>query len=203
MHEPDAPRDAVRETARSYDRFAGEFDERHRDRAELLPTLERFTGMLPPRGLVLDVGCGSGHDAAAFHGLGFRVAAADLSDGMLALAATRVPGRCVRADLRALPFQPGADGIWACASLLHLPRADVRAALAGFARLLVAGGALCVLVKEGDGGEWRASCYDAPGDRWFTYWTAEELDADLAAAGFRVTWRDRKSGWLKRLATAG
>ena len=50
---------------------------------------------------VLDIGCGTGRDAAHLHAAGRTVAGADLSEAMLAYARTHHPGpEYVRADLR-------------------------------------------------------------------------------------------------------
>ncbi|MGA5842177.1 class I SAM-dependent DNA methyltransferase [Streptomyces pseudogriseolus] len=54
---------------------------------------------------VLDMGCGTGRDAAHLHAAGRRVTAADLSEPMLAYARTRHPGpEYVRADLHGCDF---------------------------------------------------------------------------------------------------
>ncbi|CAM5421451.1 2-methoxy-6-polyprenyl-1,4-benzoquinol methylase, mitochondrial [Streptomyces griseoloalbus] len=53
----------------------------------------------------LDMGCGTGRDAAHLHAAGRRVTAADLSEPMLAYARTRHPGaEYVRADLHGCDF---------------------------------------------------------------------------------------------------
>jgi ubiquinone/menaquinone biosynthesis C-methylase UbiE len=53
---------------------------------------------------------------------GHRVAGLDRSAAMLAYAARVVPARVVQADLRRLPLAgQSTDGIWCCASLLHVP----------------------------------------------------------------------------------
>jgi SAM-dependent methyltransferase len=58
---------------------------------------------------VLDLGCGTGRDAAHLHRAGRSVVGADLSEAMLAYAGERHPGpRYVRADLR--DFSPGPAG---------------------------------------------------------------------------------------------
>ncbi|MGC5561239.1 class I SAM-dependent DNA methyltransferase [Streptomyces sp. FR-108] len=58
---------------------------------------------------VLDLGCGTGRDAAHLHRAGRSVVGADLSEAMLAYARDRHPGpRYVRADLR--DFSPGPAG---------------------------------------------------------------------------------------------
>jgi hypothetical protein len=57
-------------------------------------------------------------------------------------------------------------------------------------------------VKAGDGSEWETERYGVP--RWFQYWTAEDLDALLGAAGFEVieSWygSGARADWLVRHA---
>ncbi|CAL9333272.1 class I SAM-dependent DNA methyltransferase [Streptomyces sp. enrichment culture] len=56
---------------------------------------------------VLDMGCGTGRDAAHLHQANRRVTAADLSEPMLAYARARHPGpEYVRADLHGFDFGP-------------------------------------------------------------------------------------------------
>src|SRR5579859_6216102 len=87
---------------------------------------------------ILDAGCGAGQDSPWFHARGFQVVGVDLSAGMLAEARKRAPEVAFQqADLRQLDFSNGSfDGIWSCASLLHLPRANVPGVLRDFRRIL-------------------------------------------------------------------
>jgi hypothetical protein len=75
------------------------------------------------------------------------------------------------------------DGVWACASLLHLPRNAMPAALSAVRQVLRPGGALYLSVVDGDGEEWLAGEH---GRRRFVYWRQAELQALLAGVGFTV-----------------
>jgi hypothetical protein len=66
------------------------------------------------------------------------------------------------------------DGIWASASLLHLPRGDLPAAFAKLCTALVPGGALYVSLKKGEGEQ-------AIDGRLFTYVERADL-IDIAAS---------------------
>lgn len=101
------------------------------------PFLER----VPPGGRILDAGCGSGRDAAVFLERGYRVTAFDASPELVRLAR-----RHTGLDVRQLRFEDMVynsdfDGVWACASLLHVPRRDFPDILPRFVRALVPGGA--------------------------------------------------------------
>ncbi len=111
----------------------------------------RFLREIPDGGTLLDAGCGSGRDAKAFKDYGYRVAAFDASHELAALASEYL-GQPVAvrtfADIDEIAFY---DGIWACASLLHLPLCEIPAALVRLWAALKPGGTLYLSFKEGQG----------------------------------------------------
>jgi len=112
---------------------------------------DRFISVLSPGSMVLDAGCGSGRDAKAFLQRGFRVAAFDASTELARLATAHVGIEvAVRrfADVREISCY---DGIWACASLLHLPATEIPAALQSLWAALKPGGAFYLSFKIGVG----------------------------------------------------
>ena len=99
--------------------------------ASLDQSLARFAELLPAGGCVLDWGCGSGRDSLALRKLGFEVTSVDASPSMAAeaLAAT---GTTVRVEtFGELSEDAVYDGIWACASLLHVKPDDCRTSSSG------------------------------------------------------------------------
>jgi SAM-dependent methyltransferase len=148
----------------------------------------RFAALLPYRAPVLDLGCGSGRDLRALTKLGLRCTGLDLSP-TLAIRAARYSGcPVVVGDMRALPFQNGNfTGIWASASLLHLPRADLSGGLAECRRVLRDGGIFFSSMKLG-----RGEGYDTRG-RWFSYVTQPEWVSLLEQAGFFVLTTEQSS----------
>jgi SAM-dependent methyltransferase len=78
-------------------------------RARVLAVCARY---IPPRGRVLDLGCGPGLDAAALEALGHRVTAIDASPGMVAEARTRAADarRVDLSDLSSLVAEGPFDG---------------------------------------------------------------------------------------------
>ena len=84
--------------------------------------LAGFLARLTPGARILELGCGGGVDAAAMQRLGFEVDATDGSPEMAAQAAARLgrPARVMAFD--ALDADAAYDGVWANASLLHVPR---------------------------------------------------------------------------------
>ncbi len=193
-------------TAATYDYIATRYAARATYPLE--QELVRFRQMVPTDGLVLDVGCGPGQYARALEARGLRVVGLDLSLGMLRQAQATDTGRLVYADMRRLPVaDEWTDGCFACASLLHLPRALAPQALLEFRRVLHPGGALYVGVKEGEGEEW---VVDQEGQmRFFAYYRLEEIDRLIETAGFEIVdgWinppgKGQRHNWLNRFAMA-
>jgi SAM-dependent methyltransferase len=196
-------------TSATYDQIAADYAARSPGAApETLATIrKRFAALLAPGARVLDVGCGPGWEAARLRALGLRAYGLDRSRGMLAEArAWGVP--LLLGDMCTLPLPDGAlDGLWVCASFLHIPRRDGPAVLCEFRRVLRPGGALYIGVKEGDGERWVE--HGTGGRRFFVFYQADELDALLAAHGFSIVdgWLDTDSSgqperWINRIAIA-
>lgn len=111
---------------------------------------QRFLAYVPAGGRILDAGCGSARDALAFHNAGYEVTAFDGSAEMVRLARehTGLPVRLL--TFSELDFEASFDGIWASASLLHVPRPELAAVLASLNRAMRPGGVFYVSMKLGD-----------------------------------------------------
>lgn len=82
---------------------------------------DKFINKLPGKN-VLDFGCGSGRDTKCFLNAGLTVTAIDGSEEMCK-AASEYTGIQVRRMLfEELNEKDCYDGIWACSSILHLPK---------------------------------------------------------------------------------
>ncbi|NDR56855.1 class I SAM-dependent DNA methyltransferase [Aliiruegeria sabulilitoris] len=144
------------------------------------PRLEAFMDRLPKGGRVLDLGCGPGNWAARMIERGLEVVALDASDGMAAVAAERY-GLTVRvARFDSVTETEAYDGIWAHFSLLHAPRSAMPGHLAALYRALRPGGWFLLALKLGSG-----EARDGK-DRFYTYYTEDELCGLLDAAGFEI-----------------
>jgi SAM-dependent methyltransferase len=179
------PLDAA-ETIAGYDQIACEFAARWGD-LRLDRELGAFVHYVSGQRRVLDLGCGPGRDVDFLTQLGCQVVGLDLSAGMLAEARQRLSASSlVRADLRHPPFTAGAfDGVWACASLLHLRHAEFPAALAEVSRLLRRpGGVFYLALKGGQGEQW----VTGPSGRqaFFAYYQPTEVKIALRRAGFEI-----------------
>lgn len=125
---------------------------------------------------ILDLGCGSGRDALAFRQAGYRVDAVDASRAMAELARRHadVPVRALRAQ--ELEAEEVYDGIWACASLLHVPWTELPDVFRRVQRALRPGGVLYASFKPGEG---ERTLHDG---RHFTDMTGPRLEERLRDA---------------------
>jgi SAM-dependent methyltransferase len=192
-----------------YDQIAEEFAGVNANMPpELAIAADQFLSNIKPGALILDLGCGAGRDMAWFEGRGVTVVGSDLSAGMLAQARLQAHGGLVQADMRHLPFQTGCfQGVWCCATLLHLPKADSPCALAEMHRILAPEGTLFLSVQEGMGEGWeRTMRYGKPIERFFARYRAEEMTTLLVDGGFAIRDHTADSAgsrhWLSFMATA-
>lgn len=188
-----SPPDPVSATARSYDDDAASWHAAHRgeDRSRSRrESYKRFAALLSHRGLVLDLGCGSGLDIPLLTASGLTVIGLDISRALLRLAQADVPdaaGRLLRGDARALPLAAGVvDGVWADGSLHHLPKADLADAVREVARILRPNGLFGMSVERGDFQGFVEHQEGVAGQRWYAYYEAEELRAVVEAAHLRI-----------------
>lgn len=120
----------------AYDRCAAEYLEAWKDRRPR-DSARTFARMAGADALVLDVAGGPGLDVRLLRDVGLRAASGDLSMECMRVARTFFPkGLLARWDFRHLPFADDTfDGIWAPASLQHLPRKAILPALAELQRV--------------------------------------------------------------------
>lgn len=176
------PRDVVTASVEAYRAGADAYEAAYADRYGAI--VDRFATSLPAPSRLLDAGCGPGRDLARFAAHGHLPQGIDLTPEFVARARHHAP--TVLGDLRLVSshFAAGSfDGVWAAASLVHLPAAEAADVLGQFATLLRPGGKLFVSVRSTGETGW----LDEPdGRRWYEVWTADALAATVAAAGFVV-----------------
>jgi superfamily II DNA or RNA helicase/HKD family nuclease/SOS-response transcriptional repressor LexA len=115
------------------------------------PLHEAFLSKLPTRAHVLDAGCGSGRDAKVFADLGHVVSAFDASADLARLASAHCGFEVAARTFAEVTEVEAYDGIWCCASLLHVPAAEMASILRGLWRALRPRGCLYLSFKLGAG----------------------------------------------------
>lgn len=111
---------------------------------------DRFLKHLEPGALILDLGCGSGRDSRYFLSKGYAVEAVDGSEEMVRIA-RQVTGLPVKQMLFSeLDETDRYDGIFACASLLHVPSEKLPDIIRRVIKALKNNGIFYVSFKYGD-----------------------------------------------------
>lgn len=137
-------------------------------KADMKNARRRFLECLPQQARILDFGCGSGRDAKAFLDAGYVVDAVDGSPE-LCRAASEYAGIPVKQMLfQELDVKDVYDGVWACASILHLPKTELSEVLMKISAALRPGGILYTSFKYGEFEGMRSG-------RYFTDFTEETL----------------------------
>ena len=110
--------------------------------AEFLPHVKQH-------GHILDAGCGSARDAAYFKNQGFTVSAFDASPALAKLASNYLQQPVEIKAFQELECVNKYDGIWCCASLLHVPKAELPQVFLKLQKALKPDGVLYVSFKYG------------------------------------------------------
>jgi SAM-dependent methyltransferase len=125
----------------------------------------------------LEIGTGPGHDSAYFLGRGLSVTAIDLSWEMARHCAQKGLTAAVM-DSAALAFQPRCfEAAYSMNCLLHLPKRELPAALAGIARVLAPGALFYLGVYGGieHEGTWDEDVYEPK--RLFSFYEDAQIQA--------------------------
>ena len=193
------------QTRAAYDQIAARYAQANAAMpTELEVAAARFCQLVGPGAWVLDLGCGAGRDMAWLERLGLNVIGVDYSSGMLAQALVQTNGPLLLMDLRHLGLRDlQFQGVWCCASLLHLPKSEVPQTLAEMRRVLAPGGVLFLSVQRGVGEVWERCTY-ADAERFFSRYEQSEMAALLSECGFTTTQSTSNSGstrlWLQYFA---
>jgi len=197
----------VTQTLQTYERDADIFLKhwgRKKYKRPLL--LTEWLKLLPAQATLLDLGCGAGQDACYLTTVGYRVIGLDRAMSLLQFANGRTPSvPLVLADIRALPLRADSlDGIWAAASLIHLPKRSVVGVLAALRNIVKPAGLFAATFTYGSNSRIKRTGW-MPG-RYFARWRKDELERALRRAGWTVlslrvvSNQERKGRWINVMA---
>lgn len=200
--------DGLRDT---YDRIADDWARDHEGDTWWRECTEKFVSLLPHGGRVLDAGCGSGQKARFFQDRGMQVLGIDFSERLLEIARRTASGSDFRLldlrDIRTLP--ESFDGVFAQASLLHIPKAETFSVIEGMVSRLVPQGHLYIAVKAqrpGHPAEEIVTENDYGYDyrRFFSYYTLDEMRAHVDRSGLSLVHAAPEApshgGWMQIIA---
>lgn len=120
---------------------------------------DEFLSRVKPDGIILDLGCGSGRDSKYFLNQGYEVVAVDGSEEICKIA-SEYTGLCViHSTFQHYRPDKKFDGIWACASLLHLSFDEVVEVMNRLSLCLNKGGCFYVSFKYGEFSDMRHGRY--------------------------------------------
>ena len=112
-------------------------------------TQDRFLAQLPAGAKILDFGCGSGRDTKYFLERGFAVEATDGSAELCKLASEHTGISVKQMLFDELDAVAKYDGIWACASILHLAWKDLVVVMQKMMRAVKGEGVIYTSFKYG------------------------------------------------------
>ncbi len=185
-----APFDFSKHTQSAYDTTATVYADYV---ADLHPHIQadEFLAMMPEKGTVLDVGCGTGRDANVFSKKGCRVTGIDFSVELLSIARKTAPlAEFILSDIHHLSFRRDLsfDGVWANASLLHIEKSKIHAVLRRIHQLLRADGVLFLSLKKGVDEAFAQDTRFPNHDAWkfWSYYQEAEIAGILTECGFTI-----------------
>ncbi len=199
----------------TYNKIAKEWHKDHQPDDWWVKGTNVFINFLKNGELVLDVGCAGGTKSKYLINKGLRVVGIDISESMIDIAKKEVPqGKFRVMDLSAVgSLEETFDGIFMQAVLLHIPKKDAPLILEKMVSKLKNGGYLYLAVKEklpnGIDEETKVdNDYGYDYERFFSYYTAEELQGYLKGLGLKIMFTEsnppsrssRQSNWIQVIA---
>jgi len=176
-------------TIHHYDVNAAEFVTRY-ESADMSIVHRILLRHLPEKGRVLEIGCGSGRDAAFLTSSGFDITAIDASAQMLAAALQNHPALAGRVHHAPLPLPSDSpllsqqfDAVVSIATIMHIPEHDLFECASQMRDMLIPGG---ILLLSGSVGREGISANRDPQGRLFIERPAEELQLLFERLGFRL-----------------
>ena len=174
-------RESYNEHAKQFAVFAKGF------RGKLEEWIESFVKEVKNGDQILDVGCGAGRDAQFFIKQGLHVTGIDNSEKLIEITKDKVPGGAFFVmDFEELPLPKNSfEGIWANASLVHLPKENILPVLKRLGTVLKPGGVFFSTWRVGKGEKFTVEKRGkAELKRYYAYYQPEELASLLQKAGF-------------------
>ena len=137
------------ETIDYYEKNAKSFADSTAD-IEFSEMQDSFLSNLKEGASILDFGCGSGRDTCYFLKKGYKVTALDGSAELCRIAEEKTGISVIQMDFSEFAEKDKYDGIWACSSILHLPKQELKKVLVHMEQALHIGGIIYTSFKYGE-----------------------------------------------------
>lgn len=177
--------DVVKKTIETYEQTADFYDSLYPDVNK--ENIDFFIDKLN-EDKILDIGCGSGRDSEYFVNKGLDVIGIDLSNRFIEISQAKVPkAKFIKMDMRNINFPVNSfDGIWLMASLLHIPKLEIKDTVIKFREVLKTNGIIYISVKLGEGEKF-VKRYRYKGlEKFFAFYTESEISNLLEDCGFEI-----------------
>lgn len=196
---------------KTYNLIAKDWVEDHKKDVWWWEGADELVTRLPQKGSVLDVGCAGGMKTNYLKEKGCQVEGIDFSPEMIRIAKENYPELTFSVmDVFDLDdYDKKFDGIFAQAVLLHVPKSRIIEALEKLRARLNVGGYLYIAVKDVREGRPEETIikekdYGYEYERFFSYYTLEEMTECFEKVGMKVVWDGRKlsgnPGWVQLIA---
>jgi ubiquinone/menaquinone biosynthesis C-methylase UbiE len=195
----------VAKTIKTYEELAEDYYKTHFDINEIKNIADFFIQNLKGQ-KILDIGCGHGRDAKYFSEHGLEVTGIDLTSNFVKMASQNVPNaKFIQRDMRNLNFPENTfDGIWACASFLHVPKKDAKNTLLGFRKILKPAGLIYLSVKQGNEEKFVEKDEYKGRTKFFAFYSEDEFKNLIESCSFKilkVLIDKKKDTWINVFAT--
>jgi SAM-dependent methyltransferase len=194
---------------RAYDKIAADWHKDHLADDWWNRGTDAFVALLPPGATVLDAGCGTGVKSKYLSDRGFKVVGFDLSEKMIEIARAEVPdAEFFVHDLYNIDTIQGEfDAVFMQASLLHVDKERAGEVIKKAATKVKSDGFLYIAVKgmrDGKGEEVvTENDYGYEYERYFSYYSLEELKAYFGNVGFDIVYTDEYEAGSKWIQIIG
>ena len=192
----------------TYNKIAEDWHQDHHKDDWWMEGVNKFISYFQKNDLVLDVGCGSGVKTKCLISKGLKIIGIDFSENLIKIAKREVPN----GDFQVLDIwkideiKEKFDGIFAQASLLHIPKKDIVSLLQKIDQKLKPSGYFYIAVKEKksqnqDEEIVQENDYGYNYERFFSYFTMKELINYFQILNYKIVYKKRiftgKKYWLQ------
>ncbi|MES2213885.1 MAG: class I SAM-dependent methyltransferase [Patescibacteria group bacterium] len=201
----------LRET---YNKIAEDWFKDHKQDDWWVEGTDKFASLLKPSATVLDVGCGAGVKTKYLSEKGLKVTGIDFSDKFLEIATREVPTATFKVlDMKNVEtLGEQFDGVFAQASLLHIPKKEIVNVIAKLILVLKTDGYIYIAVKgiDSSGKEedvLKEDDYGYEYERFFSYYRMDELQNYLKTQNLTIVYQNTKTvgrtDWLQIIGHKG